>query len=125
MLKWLARLCMSGVFILGGYEAFTEPAPRSKRLPNVGMPESELAVKVNAATMVVSGIALGLGIFPRLAALILLGSMLPTTLAGHPFWKKEQEGTMKQRRIQFTKNLGLIGGLLLVLASSDNKKTEE
>jgi uncharacterized membrane protein YphA (DoxX/SURF4 family) len=40
--------------------------------------------------------------------------MIPTTLAGHPFW--ELEGAeRKAQEVQFYKNLALIGGLLLAL----------
>jgi uncharacterized membrane protein YphA (DoxX/SURF4 family) len=122
MVKWLARLCLSGIFIVGGYEAFMEPAPRTKRLPNLGMSESELAVKINGASMVLGGVAMGLGIFPKMAAFGLLSSLIPTTLAGHPFWKEPEATTLKQQRLQFAKNLGLIGGLLLVLADAKPKK---
>ena len=122
MVKWLARLCLSGIFIIGGYEAFMEPTPRTKRLPNLGMSESELAVKVNGASMILGGVAMGLGIFPKLAAFGLLSALIPTTLAGHPFWNEQETATMKQQRLQFAKNLGLIGALLLVLADSKPKQ---
>jgi uncharacterized membrane protein YphA (DoxX/SURF4 family) len=115
-------MCLAGIFIIGGYEAFMEPQPRSKRLPNLGMSESELAVQINGASMILGGVALALGIFPKLAAFGLLSALVPTTLAGHPFWMEPEATTMKQQRIQFAKNLGLIGGLLLVLADSKPKK---
>ncbi len=124
MLKALGRICLAGIFVLGGYEAFMEPKPRTKRLPNIGMEESEMLVQVNGAAMVVGGVALALGILPRLTALGLIGSLLPTTLAGHPFWKETEEATLKQQRLQFAKNLGLMGGLLWVLAESGNSSSE-
>ena len=40
--------------------------------------------------------------------------MIPTTLAGHSFWRESDPKTMSQPRVQFLKNLGLVGGLLLV-----------
>ena len=43
------------------------------------------------------------------------------TLAGHPFWEKNgDEKTGEQ--IQFFKNLGLIGGLLVVALDGATKK---
>lgn len=114
-------MCLSVVFIFGGYASYSEPQPRTKRLPNIGMPESELAVKVNGAIMMGAGALLALGITPKLTALTLLGSLLPTTVAGHAFWKETEEMPRKNQQLQFAKNLGLIGALLLILA--EPKKT--
>jgi uncharacterized membrane protein YphA (DoxX/SURF4 family) len=74
----------------------------------------ELAVRANAANMVVSGSMLALGILPRFAAAMLIGSLIPTTVVGHQFWKAEGPQAGNQLT-QFLKNLGLIGGLLAVV----------
>jgi uncharacterized membrane protein YphA (DoxX/SURF4 family) len=124
LVKMLARMCLSGIFIVAGYAAFSEPGQRTKRLPNVGLPESEELVKLNGAAMVGAGITLGLGIFPRLSALTLIGNLIPTTLAGHPFWRETDPKTREAQTIQFCKNLGLLGGLLLV-AFEPRKKKEQ
>ena len=68
--------------------------------------------------MVGAGALLSLGLLPRPAAGALAASLIPTTLAGHPFWKRE--GAERQRQLtQFLKNLAALGGLLLVAAGSD------
>jgi len=115
MIKSLARLLLSVIFISGGYNAFREPGNRPKKVADAGIPEPELAVKANGATMVVGGAMLGLGILPRLAAFILLAVLIPTTIVGHAFWKEETEAGRKQQQTQFAKNLSLMGGLLLVM----------
>ena len=61
---------------------------------------------------VLAGTALALGLGPRLSALALAGSMVPTTLAGHAYWTIEDPAARKLQRIQFHKNLAMIGGLL-------------
>jgi putative oxidoreductase len=50
-----------------------------------------------------------------LAALALACSMIPTTLAGHAFWNIEDPTGRKLQRIQFHKNMAMIGGLLLAV----------
>ena len=40
------------------------------------------------------------------------GSLIPTTLAGHSYWQIEDPATRKVQRIQFHKNMAMIGGLL-------------
>jgi len=76
---------------------------------------SGLLVRANAGVMVGAGTLLALGRFPRLSALALAGSLIPTTLAGHLYWTIEDPATRKIQRIQFHKNLAMLGGLLLAV----------
>jgi uncharacterized membrane protein YphA (DoxX/SURF4 family) len=79
----------------------------------VPLPEDdELVVRANAAVQVLCGALLMAGRAPRLASLALAGSLIPTTLAGHSYWAIEDPDVRKIQRIQFHKNLAMIGGLL-------------
>jgi uncharacterized membrane protein YphA (DoxX/SURF4 family) len=60
--------------------------------------------------------------FVVLGAAVLAGSMVPTTLAGHAFWKVEDPAARKAQRIQFLKNAALVGGLLFEVALDQPKK---
>jgi putative oxidoreductase len=117
-LKQLAYLMLSVVFVMGGYRAYAQPGHRVEQAAALGIPEAETAVKVNGLAMVVGGVMLGLGIFPKLAAAGLFASLIPTTIAGHPFWKETEEAASKQQQTQFAKNLAMLGGLLLVMIDS-------
>lgn len=85
----------------------------------VGLPNPKTAVELNGAAMVVGGTMLALDVAPKLAAAMMIGSLAPTTIVGHPFWKSENEGVRQAQVTQFLKNLGLIGGLLLVLCQKE------
>jgi uncharacterized membrane protein YphA (DoxX/SURF4 family) len=105
---------LGAMFMKLGFDAARSPGPRVDKAAALGVPNPELAVRGNGAAMVVGGAALTLDKLPRLAALGLIASMIPTTMAGHPFW--EFEGAeRKAQEIQFGKNLALIGGLVLAL----------
>jgi uncharacterized membrane protein YphA (DoxX/SURF4 family) len=82
-----------------------------------GIPRPEQAVVLNGAVMIVAGLLLGIA--PRIAAALLIGSLIPTTLVGHPFWKEEPGPEREKQMLQFLKNLGLISGLLMVLTDKD------
>lgn len=110
------RVLLSGIFVISGWEAFRNPGPRLPRVEHLGLPEAETLVRVNGAAMVVGGTALALGIAPRLAALVLAGALVPTTVVGHPFWEEDDPAARAQQRIQFLKNAAILGGLLLVVA---------
>lgn len=119
MIWFMGRLLLAIPFVRLGYDAAREPGGRVNAAANLGVPQPELAVRVNGWTMVGAGIALGLGIFPRLAALALIGSLVPTTAAGHAFWKEEEPPKRQGQLIHFLKNVSMIGGLLLVIAGRE------
>jgi uncharacterized membrane protein YphA (DoxX/SURF4 family) len=113
-LRLVARLLLALPFIVLGWDAAQEPGGRTQLAAKMGVPQPELAVKVNGYTMVAAGMTLALGILPRLSATALAASLLPTTRAGHPFWEETDPQRRKQQQIHFLKNLSMIGGLLLV-----------
>ena len=56
---------------------------------------------------------LAAGFLPRVGALAIAATLVPTTLAGHPFWKEEDPAKRKTQRVQFLKNMAMMGGVLL------------
>jgi putative oxidoreductase len=119
-LRPAARVLTGSTYVLLGFDALREPGGRVDQAAPVlaairkvaPIPEDdELVVRGNAAVMVAGGTLLGLGIAPRLSALALACSLIPTTLAGHSYWAIEDPAVRKQQRIQFHKNMALLGGL--------------
>ena len=123
----VARLSLAWVFVHAGVDVLRHPEPRAaiaapflsavREAAPVALPEDLALVRVNAATQVVAGTALAAGVAPRLAAAALLGSLVPTTVGGHPFWSIEDATEQNRHRVHFDKNVGLFGGLLLVLTT--------
>jgi uncharacterized membrane protein YphA (DoxX/SURF4 family) len=115
---------LASVFIASGLDVLANPEPRAKMAkPVVDMVASVVpfaptdpvdAVRLNAAVHLGAGILLAAGVMSRLAATALAVSMLPTTVAGHPFWDVDDPVKRHQQRTQFFKNLGILGGLLVV-----------
>ena len=122
-LRPVARLLTGSTYVLLGFDALRAPGGRvDLAAPLLGairtkvpLPADEVVVRGNAAVQVVAGTALALGLAPRLSALALAGSLIPTTLAGHPYWTIEDLAERKIQRIHFHKNLAMIGGLLLAV----------
>ena len=82
--------------------------------------DTETYVKVNAAVQVGAGVLLSIGRMPRVASAALAASLIPTTYAGHRFW--EVEGPERHaQRIQFMKNLCLMGGLILAAVDTEGR----
>jgi putative oxidoreductase len=112
-----ARLALGVPFVWLGYEAAKAPGNRVELAEALGVPSPELAVRFNGAAMVAGGAALCLDVAPRAAAIALVAALVPTTVAGHAFWKETDPKSRNANRIQVLKNLGLFGGLLAVAAS--------
>jgi uncharacterized membrane protein YphA (DoxX/SURF4 family) len=120
---------LAGVFIYGGWDAMRHPNGKVKAAEPVVLPiaekvpilpqDAERLVQINGAVMVGAGTLMALGKFRRLAALALIGSIIPTTYAGHRFWEEDDEATRAQQRIHFLKNLGLLGGLILEVLDTE------
>jgi putative oxidoreductase len=120
-LRPAARVLTGSTYVLLGLDAVREPGGRVDQAApllatirkTVPLPDDdELVVRGNAAVQVAAGAMLALGVAPRLSALALAGSLVPTTLAGHSYWKIEDPDVRKVQRIQFHKNMAMIGGLL-------------
>jgi uncharacterized membrane protein YphA (DoxX/SURF4 family) len=109
------RALLAVMFVKGGFDTLRHPGYRPKAVARAGIPEPELMVTLNGLSMLTGGCMLALGISPRLAALGLIAAIIPTTYVGHPFWAMENDADRRQQQIHFLKNLGLLGGLLLVI----------
>jgi uncharacterized membrane protein YphA (DoxX/SURF4 family) len=123
-LRPVARVLTGSTYVLLGFDALREPGGRVDLAAGVlaairkwaPLPvDDEVVVRGNAAVQVAAGALLALGRVPRLSALALAGSLVPTTLAGHSYWKIEDPAVRKVQRIQFHKNMAMLGGLLLAV----------
>ncbi|SFW54767.1 DoxX family membrane protein [Amycolatopsis australiensis] len=136
ILRRVARPLLATIFVTGGINALRQAEGHAKAaepflnaaFDKVGdvVPEQiprdpVTLVRVDAAVKIGAGLALAAGKAPRLAAGLLLGSLVPTTLATHSFWTMKDPGERAQQQIQFFKNAGLAGGLLLAVADTAGK----
>jgi putative oxidoreductase len=86
--------------------------PLAERVPAVPA-STEQAVRLNGAVQLVAGALLAMGKVPRVSALAIAATLVPTTIAGHRFWEAEDGKDRAQQRIHFLKNLSMLGGLLI------------
>jgi putative oxidoreductase len=130
-LRPTARMLTGSTYVLLGFDALRAPGGRvdqaepvlARMRSVVPLPDNdEQLVRANAAAQVVAGATLALGVAPRLSALVLAGSLVPTTLAGHSYWNLEDPAARKLQRIQFHKNLAMLGGLLLAVLDQPDRQ---
>lgn len=129
--RHLARPLLSSIFLVGGADALRNPTgkapvadavtpPAAASVPWLEAMETEQVVKVNAGVQVAAGALLAIGRIPRISALALAATLVPTTATGHRFW--EHDGPLRaQHQAHFFKNVSLFGGLLLAALDTEGK----
>ncbi|MEH0936864.1 DoxX family protein [Micromonospora psammae] len=131
----LARVMLSGIFVVSGARNLQNPqrlvpaatpvtdrvAPMIKRAAPQLPTDTETLIRCNSAVQLAAGLLLATGRLTRPAALVLAGTLVPATAAGHPFWKNDDPTMRHNNQIHFLKNLGLFGGLLLAAADTEGK----
>ncbi len=136
LVRRIARPLLASSFIYGGISTLRKPQDRvpgaapiidkvadaaDKQLPVQVPRDVEQWVKADAALKVGAGTLFALGKLPRFSALLLTGSIVPTTLAGHRFWEHDDKQQRQTQLIHFLKNAGLIGGLLIAAVDTEGR----
>ena len=131
LLSLAARPLTGSVFIISGYDVLKNPGPAAElAIPTLrrlqesvpGLPEDPvIIVRANAAVQLAAGCMLALGKAPRLSALALAASLVPTTYAGHAWWQNEDPAVRAQHKTQFLKNAGVLGGLVGVMGDAHGR----
>ncbi len=140
LVRLFARPALSAIFVSTGVLAVRKPqvlAPTAepvvakvspvlqKVLPAQlasALPTDTIGlVRLNGMVHVVGGAMLSIGKAPRLAASALALSLVPTTLAGHPFWSEHDAAKRQDAQMHFLKNLALLGGLLIASVDTEGQ----
>jgi uncharacterized membrane protein YphA (DoxX/SURF4 family) len=119
---------VSAARILINPDAQVEPAKRvtDRVAPLIGKIDPRLPtdartlVRLKAGVDLAAGLLLASGRLSRPAAAVLAANLVPTTLAGHPFWTYPK-AERRPQEIHFLKNLGLLGGLLLAASDTEGR----
>jgi uncharacterized membrane protein YphA (DoxX/SURF4 family) len=78
-------------------------------------------VRLNGGVQLAAGLTLASGRAPRVSALVLAASLVPTTAAGHRFWEEQDPATRTQQKNNFFKNVSMLGGLLIAAGDTEGK----
>lgn len=109
----VGRVLLMVIFVAGGLPKLTSPAQTAGYIASKGLPAPTLLAVAAGVVELVGALAIILGFQARWAALALAMYLVPVTLIFHnPSGLAGMEQTMQV--VMFMKNLGLIGGLLLI-----------
>ena len=121
---------LAAMFVSGGFDQLKRPQTKAVQAEKVAepiahklhLPEDPVTlVRLNGAVQVGAASMLALGKLPRVAAVALAASLVPTTLAGHRFWEEYEPGRRTTQRIAFLKNVSMLGGLVLAATDTEGR----
>lgn len=109
----IGRILLSVIFLTSAFFKITAYSNMVAYATAKGVPMAGVGVAVAAAFEVLGGLAILAGFQARIVGWLLFLYLISTTFFFHNFWgvpAAEQQNTM----IHFLKNLGIMGGLLLL-----------
>jgi uncharacterized membrane protein YphA (DoxX/SURF4 family) len=123
VVRRLARPLLGAAFVSSGIDALRDGDRRAERARSYGISQPVTVSRAVAGTQVGAGVLLTLNKFPRLAAFALALTVVPEAATGHPFWTEKDREAKQAQRSLFTRDLGLLGGLLVAALDTGGRES--
>jgi putative oxidoreductase len=116
LLFFLGRIVYGGFFIYNGINHFANFRMISGYARSKGTPAPGLAVAVSGVMLLLGGLSILLGAYPRAGVALLVLFLVGVSFTMHNFWAVEDPQAKTNEMINFAKNLALAGAALMLLA---------
>lgn len=110
----LARLSLTAIFLGSAANKIMNTSDTVQLMDSVGIPFAQVTVYAAITFLVVGGMSVLVGYRARFGASLLITFLVLATYYFHDFWNKPDD---PNEMIAFLKNVGLLGGLGIVLAN--------
>jgi uncharacterized membrane protein YphA (DoxX/SURF4 family) len=110
------RIILGMYYLMNAFNHFTMLGMMSQWVASKGVPLPKLAVLGTGLLLLLAGLSILLGIYPRIGVLLLVIFFLPVTFMMHNFWSETDPMMRMNQMVQFMKNLALMGSALIFLA---------
>jgi len=111
----VGRILLAAIFLMSGIGKIGGFAGTAGYMASKGLPMVEVLLAITIVIEIGAALMLILGYKARLGAAALFLWMIPVTFLFHNFWAVPADQQMIQQ-IMFMKNLGLMGGMLYIMA---------
>ncbi|HUE77791.1 MAG TPA: DoxX family protein [Longimicrobiales bacterium] len=117
LLHLIGRIVFGGFFIYSGINHFTNLESMKGYAASKGVGAPGLAVPLTGVLLVLGGLSVVLGLWPRIGLSMLIVFLVPTAIMMHDFWAVLEEQKQAEM-INFSKDLALAAAALMMLAFS-------
>jgi putative oxidoreductase len=114
-LALVGRILLGLIFVLSGFQKLMGFSGVVANITGKGLPLPEVLAVLTVAIELGAGLLLVVGWKARWAALLIFLYIIPVSLTFHNFWTMEG-AQAAMNKIQFLKNVSIMGGMLLVAA---------
>lgn len=109
------RILLAVIFLMSGIDKIGAFAGTSGYMASKGLPMADVLLAITIVIEIGGALMLILGWKAKLGAAALFLWMIPVTIMFHNFWAMPPADQQMQM-IMFMKNLGLMGGMLYIMA---------
>ena len=111
----LGRFAIAAIFLVSGSAKLLDVQGTAAHMSAVGIPYAQTLAMFAGVAEILGALSLVFGALTRVGAIGLILFMIPTTLLFHNFWVYEGD-EQRTQLVNFLKNLGLTGGLILLIS---------
>jgi uncharacterized membrane protein YphA (DoxX/SURF4 family) len=112
----LGRILLGGYFIKSGLGHFQNTEGLTGYAQSKGVPMPKQSVLLTGMMMFLGGLGILLGVYVYLSVALLSLFLLGTLIKMHRYWEATDPMVKMSEHINFYKNLGLMGAILMLLA---------
>jgi putative oxidoreductase len=111
----IGRLILGGYFVMSGIRHFTHFGMMSGYAKSKGTPAPSAAIAGTGILLVSGGLSFLLGVWPFIGGILLVIFLLGVSFKIHDFWAISDPQAKMNEMINFTKNMGLLGAILIIM----------
>ena len=111
----IGQIIFGVYFIVSGFNHLTNISGLAGYAASKKVPFPRLAVAFTGFLLLFGGLGILFAFEVRIAEILLLLFLIPTTFMMHSFWADKDPTAKMGSRINFQKNLALIGAILILL----------
>ncbi|MGA3245009.1 MAG: DoxX family membrane protein [Bacteroidota bacterium] len=116
LLLIIGRIILGGFFIYSSVNHFTGFAMMTQYAKMKGVPFPALSQGTAGLMLLLGGLSILFGFYPFVGIVLLIAFLVPVSLMMHDFWKLKDPQLRMADKVNFLKNMALLGALLMLLA---------
>ena len=121
ILDLIARFLLSFIFIFDAYDSIFYFEKTKEKMTHYGLTWQQDMLLIGAIfLLILGGVLILIGYRSSFGAFLLLLYWVPLTFIVHSFWNDPEEARRLQSLL-FSKNIAIIGGLLMVFVNGSGK----
>lgn len=112
----VGRIIFGLYWLMSAWGHLAHPSHSVGYAQSKGVPSPRAAIIVSGLLLLVGALSILLGVYPMVGIIALVVFLLAVSFKMHPYWTVQDPMARMGERINFMKNMALIGALLMLFA---------